>query len=69
MDLARLDVDVVDARLDEVHPVAQLALPGPDDLLGVGQPEGDEQEPGQVLVAVVLVDNRDRRLLALVDAT
>src|SRR5690606_26072941 len=59
---------VVDAGLDEVHAVAQLAPPGPDDLLGLGEPERHEEEAGLVDVAVVLVDDRDRRLRGLVHA-
>ena len=51
-------VDGVDAVLDAA---VQLAAAGADDVLGVGEPEGDEEEPGLVDVAVVLVDDGDRR--------
>ena len=37
----------------------QLAAPGPDDVLGVGQAERHEQQAGLVDVAVVLVDHGD----------
>ena len=53
------DVDAVDAALAERDAVVQLAVPRPHDLVGVGQPEGDEQQPRLVDVAVVLIDHGD----------
>ena len=55
--------NVVDRRLDEQDPGAQLPPAGPHDVLRVGQPEGHEQQPRLVHVAVVLVDDGDLGVL------
>ena len=44
-------------------PVVQLAVPRADDLVDLGQPEGDEQEAGLVDVPVVPVDDGDLDLV------
>ena len=61
--LVGLDVDMVDAGLDEPDPVVELPFPGAHDVLGVGEAERDEQQPRLVDVAVVLVDHDDLGLL------
>ncbi len=52
-----------------VTPFAQLAAARPDDVLGMGEPEGHEQQTWLVDVAVVLVDDHDRCLVEGVHAT
>ena len=47
-------------------PVVQLALPGPHDVVGVGEAERDEQQAGLVDVVVVLVDDGDLDVVAVV---
>ena len=43
-----------------VDALVQLPLARADDVLGVGEAERHEQQPGLVHVVVVLVDHRDR---------
>ena len=40
----------------------ELAAPGPDDLIEMREPEGDEEEARLVHMTVVLVDDGDRSL-------
>ena len=47
------------AVLAEAMPSMKLAAPGSHDVLGMGQPERDEEQAGLVDVVVVLVDDRD----------
>ena len=53
---------MVDRGADVVDVPVELASPGPDDLVEVGEAERDEEQPGLVHVAVVLVHHRDGRL-------
>ena len=54
-----LDPDRVDLSLVEDDPVPQLPHARPDDLVQRGEPEGDEEQPRLVDVAVVEVDDVD----------
>ena len=47
------------AGLGTRSPSRSWRAPRADDLVGMGQPEGDEQQARLVDVAVVLVDHRD----------
>ena len=58
-ELVPLDPDRVDLSLVEDDAVSQLPLARPDDLVQRGEPEGDEEQPRLVDVAVVTVDDVD----------
>ena len=53
------EIDVLDLGEAEVDAAAKLGVTRPDDLLGLREPERDEQKPGLVEWAVVAVDDRD----------
>ena len=63
MNLVRVDVDVVDRRLDELDALVQLPFAGAHDVFAVCQPERYEEQTRLVDVPVVLVDHRDGRRL------
>ncbi len=64
----RLGVHVVDRDLPELDSLVQLVRSGPHDLVGVGQAEGDEQQPRLVDVGIVLVDNHDLEVVGGIEA-
>ena len=53
MNLVLLDVDTVDVRLAERDAVVKLTMTRSHEVLGVSQPEGDEEQPGLVDVPIV----------------
>ena len=57
--MSRIDVDALDRRLAEFDAPMQLTMPRADDLVGVGQPERDEEQSWLVDVVVVLVHDDD----------
>ena len=57
-------LDPVDLGADEPDALVQLGAARPDDGVRVGKPERDEEQPGLVDVAVVLVDDGDRGVIA-----
>ena len=56
-----LEVDGLHLGLVEDDAATQLLVPRSHDLLGTGEPEGDEEEPRPVGVDVILVDHVDLR--------
>ncbi len=69
MDFLGDDVDPVDGGLDEGDARAQLPFAGADDVLAVGQSEGNEQQSRLIDVAVILVDDGDLGLIDAVQAS
>ena len=59
------EIDALDLCETKIDAAAKLLVARPDDLLGLGEPERDEQQAGLVHVAVVAVDDRDARLIAV----
>ena len=59
----RIDVDTLDRDLAEVDALMELVAPRADDLVDVGQPERDEEQPRLVDVVVVLVHDDDLNVL------
>ena len=49
------------SAIAELDAVAQLGVPRAHDLVRLGEPEGHEQQPRLVDVAVVAVDDHDLR--------
>ena len=58
------EIDVVDGSDAIVNARVELTATGANDVLGMGQPEGNEQQARLVDMAIVLIDHRDGRLAA-----
>jgi hypothetical protein len=58
-------LDALDLGEAELDPGVQLGVARPDDLVRIGQPEGHEQQPRLVDMAVVAVDDHDLRGMAV----
>jgi hypothetical protein len=63
MHAARFEIDLVDGVYQVLNAAVELPAARAHDVLGVREPEGNEEQPGLVHVAVVLVDNDDLGLI------
>ena len=59
MHLALAHIDALDHRIHVVEAVMEMTIPWSDQMLGLGQPEGHEQQPRLIDMVVIAVDNRD----------